>query len=67
MLSALDYDFYTHGGRPSVLLDVELPGCRDDSFCKSTVYVPVKDKVYTPSSPLSHATESTFYFEKFSK
>ena len=46
----------THGGRPSVLVDVELPGCRDDSLYKSTVHLTVKDKVYNPSSLLIHAT-----------
>ena len=35
-LSALDHDFHTHEVIPYVLLDVELPGCRDDvshTFC----------------------------------
>ena len=65
MLSALDYDFHTHGGRPSVLLDVELPGYRDDSLYKSTVHVTVKDKVYTPSSLLIHATQSVSILRNF--
>lgn len=57
-LSALDHDFHIHGAVPSVLLDVELPECKDDSFYNGVLHVTVKDKVFTPSSPIRHASES---------
>nr|XP_022308033.1 uncharacterized protein LOC111114036 [Crassostrea virginica] len=44
-LSALDHDFHIHGAVPSVLLDVELPECKDDSFYNGVLHVTVKDKV----------------------
>lgn len=57
-LSALDHDCHIHGAVPSVLLDVELPQCKDDSFYNNVLHVIVKGKVFTPSSPKCHATES---------
>ena len=65
-LSALDHDFHTHGVIPSVLLYVELPGCRDDSFYNGTAHLTDKNKVYTPSSPHRHGLR-VFLFEKMSK
>ncbi|XP_062607328.1 uncharacterized protein LOC134269121 [Saccostrea cucullata] len=61
-LSALDHDFHIHGAVPSVLLDVELPKCKDDSFYNGVLHVTVKDKVFTPSSPIRHAAESISIF-----
>ena len=67
MLSALDNDVHSHGGIPSVLLDVELPEYAEMIVSTTALFTFFNDKVYTPFSPLRHATESTFYFEKFSK
>jgi len=43
---------------PSVLFDISLPENKDDSFYSGTIHVTVKDKVFTLSSAMRHATES---------
>lgn len=57
-LSALDHDFHIHGAIPSVMFTVDIPENHLDSFYKGSVDVTVKDKVFTPSSPIRHIAES---------
>ncbi|XP_060571418.1 uncharacterized protein LOC132729628 [Ruditapes philippinarum] len=58
VLSALDHDFHIHGAVPSVLFKVDIPEHKSDSFYNGTVHVTVKEKVFSPSSPMRHAAES---------
>ena len=57
-LSALDHDFNIHGAIPSVLLDIDIPPNKDDSFYSGIVHVTVKYKVFTKSTAMRHAAES---------
>ena len=57
-LAALDHDFHVSGLVPSVVLVVDLPDSRQDSFFQGRAYVTLKDKVTQASSAMRHSAET---------
>ncbi|XP_065929132.1 uncharacterized protein [Magallana gigas] len=62
---ALDHDFHVAGIVPSVCFVVDVPENSKDSFYNGTVHVTVKEKVFEPSSPLRHSTETISIVRKY--
>lgn len=62
---ALDHDFHVAGIVPSVCFVVDVPENSKDSFYNGTVHVTVKEKVFEPSSPLRHSTETISIVQKY--
>ena len=57
-LYALDHDYHVAGLVPSVALNILIPDDKNDSFYKGKLTVSVKDKFFSPSSPIRHSAET---------
>lgn len=57
-LLCADHDYHTCGIVPSVCLMVDIPNDVKGSFYHGDVHITIKDKIFQPSSPLRHATET---------
>lgn len=62
---ALDHNFHVAGIVPSVCFVVDVPENSKDSFYNGTVHATVKEKVFEPSSPLRHSTETISIVRKY--
>ena len=54
-----DHDFTNLTLTPSVILQVDIPSCIEESFYRGRVFVGIKDSAFQASRPMRHAAEMT--------
>ena len=64
-LLCVDHDYHLCGIVPSVCLTVEIPDTPRGSFYHGDVHVTLKDKIFQPSSPFRHSTETVGLVRQF--
>ncbi len=57
-LGASDHDFHVNGLVPSIDFIVNIPENCNDSFYRGDIHVTLKEKIFEPSNPVRHATET---------